>query len=227
MGWKAQTQSILIFTAEAFAVEQGITNEIFPIERYDRGCPGPTPTGGFGPTPELVTNVTGATPAETVSAVEAVAFFQRFLADLPPSTDTPGGADSIARGRAAFSSIGCAHCHTPQLNTRNTQVAALSNKPVNLYSDLALHNMGPALADDIVQGLAAGDEFRTAPLWGLGYRIFFLHDGRTKDLVQAIQAHRSNANERFAASEANKVIANYDALPAATRQDLLNFLRSL
>ena len=68
-------------------------------------------------------------------------------------------------------------------------MAALQDKDVNLYSDLVLHNMGPGLADDVSQGNAAGDEFRTAPLWGLGKRIFFLHDGRTKDLLEAIQAH--------------------------------------
>ena len=64
--------------------------------------------------------------------------------------------------------------------------------------------MGPGLADDILQGAARGDEFRTAPLWGLGQRIFFLHDGRTTDLVEAIQAHQSDGNSKFGPSEANK-----------------------
>ena len=73
-------------------------------------------------------------------------------------------------------------------------MAALANKNANLFSDLALHAMGPGLADDILQGAARGDEFRTAPLWGLGQRIFFLHDGRTTDLLEAIQAHRSDGN---------------------------------
>jgi CxxC motif-containing protein (DUF1111 family) len=57
--------------------------------------------------------------------------------------------------------------------------------------------VGPGLADDIHQGIARGDEFRTAPLWGLGKRIFFLHDGRTSDLLEAIRAHRSDGNSRF------------------------------
>ena len=103
----------------------------------------------------------------------------------------------------------------------------LANKDVNLYSDLALHNMGPGLADDIAQGLATGDEFRTAPLWGVGTRAFFLHDGRTTNLIEAIRAHRSAGNSSYGPSEANAVIANYDALSAAQQQDLLNFLRSL
>jgi len=87
--------------------------------------------------------------------------------------------------------------------------------------------MGPGLADDILQGLARGDEFRTAPLWGLGQRLFFLHDGRTDDLVEAIQAHRSSGNSKFGASEANEVIDRYNRLDWDDQKDLLNFLRSL
>ncbi len=87
--------------------------------------------------------------------------------------------------------------------------------------------MGPGLADDILQGLARGDEFRTAPLWGLGKRIFFLHDGRTDDLVDAIQAHKSFGNSKFGPSEANKVIDNFNDLERDDQQKVLNFLRSL
>jgi CxxC motif-containing protein (DUF1111 family) len=81
--------------------------------------------------------------------------------------------------------------------------------------------MGEGLADGISQGQAEGNEFRTAPLWGLGQRIFFLHDGRTSDLVQAILEHRGTK------SEANEVIRQYMRLSEKEKQDLLNFLRSL
>jgi CxxC motif-containing protein (DUF1111 family) len=91
----------------------------------------------------------------------------------------------------------------------------------NLFSDLVLHHMGTNLADGISQGNAGPDQFRTAPLWGLGQRVFFLHDGRTSDLMQAIQAHASQG------SEANTVIRIFNGLTASQRQDLLNFLRSL
>jgi CxxC motif-containing protein (DUF1111 family) len=107
------------------------------------------------------------------------------------------------------------------LTSGNSPIAALSNQNVQLFSDLLLHNMGPGLADGVSQGDATGSEFRTAPLWGLGQRIFFLHDGRTSDLVQAIQAHSSQG------SEANSVIAAFNALSASDQQNLLNFLRSL
>ena len=81
--------------------------------------------------------------------------------------------------------------------------------------------MGTGLADGITQGTAGPDEFRSAPLWGLGQRIFLLHDGRTTDLIQAIQAHQSSG------SEANTVISNFGNLSASEQQDILNFLRSL
>ena len=96
-----------------------------------------------------------------------------------------------------------------------------SNVAFQPLSDFALHDMGTALADGISQGNASGSEFRSAPLWGVGQRIFFLHDGRTKDLVQAIRAHSS------AGSEANAVIHNFNLLGATDQQALLNFLRSL
>jgi CxxC motif-containing protein (DUF1111 family) len=145
------------------------------------------------------------------------AIFMRLLAPPIPAPDTP----SITNGRQIFSQIGCAMCHTPTLSTGTTAIVALSNKPVSLYSDLLLHRMGIGLADNIAQGDAGPAEFRTAPLWGLGQRIFFLHDGRTKDLREAIMAHASLL------SEAKKVILNFNLLKEAQKQDVLNFLRSL
>jgi len=214
-GWKAQNKSLLLFSGEAYNVEMGITNELFQSEREEET------TCQFAPVPNDVTNTDGTTGLDTLSGIEKFSFFMRFLAPPAPSLDTPGGSLSIANGRQAFEAIGCAYCHTPMLMTGNFTVTALANKPVNLYSDLSLHQMGPDLADGIVQGEAQGDEFRTAPLWGLGQRIFFLHDGRTTDLVEAIQAHGSGS------SEAKKVIKNFNALDEDAKQDLLNFLRSL
>ncbi len=159
--------------------------------------------------------------------IEKFAFFARFLAAPAPSPDTPGGADSIAKGRKLFIDTGCALCHTPALNTGNAAVAALRNQPANLFSDLLVHDMGPGLADGVTQGQAGPREFRTAPLWGLGQRLFFLHDGRTSDLREAIRAHRSGSFFTFNASEANAVIRNFNKLQDDQKQDVLNFLRSL
>jgi CxxC motif-containing protein (DUF1111 family) len=97
----------------------------------------------------------------------------------------------------------------------------MSNLTYSPYSDFALHHMGGGLSDGIRQGAAGPDQFRTAPLWGLGQRLFFLHDGRTSDLIQAIQSHSSSG------SEANVVIRRYNSLSSSQKQDLLTFLRSL
>ena len=217
-GWKAQNPSLLVFSGEAYNVEMGITNEAFPIERDE------TASCQFAKVPNDVTPSVAAIPA-----ILNFANFQRFLAPATPVASFGNvSANSIARGKQQFSNLGCALCHTPQLKTgANTTVAALSNQNVNLYSDVSLHQMGPGLADDILQGGARGDEFRTAPLWGVGKRVFFLHDGRTNDLDDAIQAHRSDGNSKFGPSEANAVINNYNRLNNDDQQDLLNFLRSL
>jgi len=114
----------------------------------------------------------------------------------------------------------------------NTQVAnftshssgtgSLSLAAVNAFSDIAIHHMGTGLADNVGQGGAGGDQFRTAPLWGLGQRIFLLHDGRTTNLITAINQHDSSG------SEADIVIDNFQFnLSASQQQDILNFLRSL
>ena len=194
----------------------GITNELFQIERDE------TPSCQFATVPNDVTP-----SVRQIGAIENFANFQRFLAPATPSLSAPGGSTSIGRGRQQFTNVGCALCHTPTLKTGNTTVAALANQTANLFSDLALHAMGPGLADDILQGAARGDEFRTSPLWGLGQRIFFLHDGRTSDLLDAIRAHRSDGNSKFGPSEANAVIDKFNRLDERDKQDLLNFLRSL
>jgi CxxC motif-containing protein (DUF1111 family) len=107
------------------------------------------------------------------------------------------------------------------MKTGTSSLPALSNVNANLFSDLLVHNMGRGLADGISQGGAGPDEFRTAPLWGVGQRLFFLHDGRTSDLLRAIEMHQSFG------SEANTVIRMFNGLSETEKQDILNFLRSL
>ena len=216
-GWKAQNKSLEIFSGEAYNVEQGVTNELFPQERDE------TPTCYFNATPKSRTNFDATDSLEVPSDVVKFAVFMRFLAPPTPAPDT----GTIVRGRKLFGDVGCAMCYTPTLHTGKAPVGALQDKDVNLYSDLALHNMGPGLADDVSQGNAGGDEFRTAPLWGLGKRIFFLHDGRTKDLVEAIQAHAGFGGGQYVPSEANQVVGQFNRLNEIDKQHVLNFLRAL
>jgi len=224
-GWKAQNKSLLLFAAEAYNVEMGISNQLFPQERDE------TPACLFTPTPNDTLNfttapsTTGTSNPAVVSDIEAFADFMRMLAPPTPAPATP----ATEKGRATFAKIGCAHCHTPSFTTgkmiasgsSTSPSAALSNQTANLFSDLLVHHMGTGLADGITQGGAGPDEFRTAPLWGVGQRIFFLHDGRTSNLVDAIRAHKSPR------SEANRVIEHFNKLSTQEQQEIIDFLRSL
>jgi CxxC motif-containing protein (DUF1111 family) len=215
-GWKAQNKSLEVFSGEACNVEVGVTNELFNTERdQTTGCQ-------FNPTPEDSTNF-DLDGTQLPSDVVRFTTFMRFLDQPQPGQSSP----STQHGSQVFTQIGCALCHTASFTTGQSSVAALSNIQANLYSDILLHHMGPNLADNVNQGVAGGDEFRTAPLWGLGQRIFFLHDGRTTDLVQAIQAHSSSGNRQYQSSEASGVVSNFNKLSTSDQQDLLNFLRSL
>jgi CxxC motif-containing protein (DUF1111 family) len=214
-GWKAQNKSLLLFSGEAYNVEMGISNELFQNERDE------TPNCLYASHPNSVTHPEAEATIDALSAIEKFSFFMRLLAPPTPSPDTPGGAPSIASGKNVFNAVGCAFCHTPSFTTGNAAVAALRNQQVQLFSDLLVHDMGVGLADGVSQGQAGPREFRTAPLWGLGQRIFFLHDGRTSDLAAAIRAHQSSG------SEANGVIGNFQMLSENQKQDLYNFLRSL
>ena len=214
-GWKAQNKSLLVFAGEAYNVEMGVTNEVFPTEREEM------PTCQFASVPNDTTNMSAPTAFEGISDVEKFAIFMRLLGAPIASTTEPGGTPSIAHGSQVFSAVGCALCHTPSMTTGNASIAALANQTVNLFSDLLVHDMGIGLADGVSQGGAGPREFRSAPLWGLGQRLFFLHDGRTTDLLAAIRAHMSIG------SEANGVILNFNRLNESDKQDVLNFLRSL
>jgi len=224
-GWKAQNKSLLMFSSEAYNVEMGVTNQLFPQERDE------TPGCLFNATPEDTLNFTpapttsGNSNTAVISDIEAFANFMRMLAPPTPAPATP----SSEKGRATFAKVGCVHCHTPSLTTgakiasgsSTSPSVALSNQTANLYSDLLVHHMGKGLADGITQGAAGPDEFRTAPLWGVGQRVFFLHDGRTSNLVEAIREHRSPG------SEANKVIERFNRLNTRQQQEVIDFLRSL
>ena len=228
-GWKAQNKSLAMFAGEAYNVEMGITNEIFPTAtEEDPNCQGPNK-----PEPNDVTRMAAddhgnqafANPLHLMADWMQFQVMMRFT-DGPKPDPAPG--QSAVRGRQVFNEVGCALCHTPHMKTAPVMNSAvLQDRPVHLYSDLLVHRMGARLADDIVQGAAGPDEFRTTPLWGVGQRMFFLHDGRTSDLMEAIDAHASAATSQYPASEANLVVGNFRQLPPPLQQAVLDFLRSL
>jgi len=233
-GWKAQNPSLHVFTGEAFDVEMGITNELFPQERplpeedqYGLGLPSSclnlTGTGY----PEDTSHPQATPNAAVLDDVSAVTNFQRFLAPPLPGAVVFNGnqvpPQVIAIGGRLFASIGCATCHNSSPGTTQVSnfVPAMSHVPVPAFSDFEIHHMGTGLADNVSQGTAGGDQFRTAPLWGVGQRNFLLHDGRTTDLIVAIQNHASQG------SEANVVVGNFFNLSPGQQQEVLDFIRSL
>jgi CxxC motif-containing protein (DUF1111 family) len=224
-GWKAQNKSLEMFAGEAYNVEMGVTNELFQNERSspDEAQQGGLPANcRINPTPEDASNMTASPDYAVPSDIVQFAMFMRLLAPPTPSSTNPGGANSIANGSQVFNNVGCALCHTPALTTAPSFITpGLGPGTANLFSDLLVHHMGTNLADGVSQGTAGPDEFRSAPLWGLGQRVFLLHDGRTTDLLDAIREHASSG------SEANGVIHNFNQLSQQQQQNLLNFLRSL
>jgi len=235
-GWKAQNKSLTVFAGEAYNVEMGVTNELFPqaVEESD-ACNGPAK-----PHPNDVTRVDTNddnneafdNPVHLLADWMEFMLFMRFLDGPQPAPLT----NRAQRGRDLFASVGCVACHTPQMRTAPViKSDALRDKPVNLYSDLLIHHMGANLADNVIQGAAGPDMFRTTPLWGVGQRIFFLHDGRTRNLLEAIEAHFSPATPAntttrmpaLGASEANKSIEAFRRLSPNDKQTILEFLRSL
>jgi CxxC motif-containing protein (DUF1111 family) len=159
-------------------------------------------------------------PEVPASTVFAVVTYLRLLA--PPA---PGEATAEReQGSVVFANNGCAACHTPVLHTGNAIVPALANKPVTLYSDLLLHDMGDALADHRPDGQASGREWRTTPLWGmrlvrqfLNGEVFLMHDGRARTIEEAILLH---------GGEAQRSRDLFNALNAADRAALLEFVGS-
>lgn len=233
-GWKAQNKSLHIFAGEAYNVEMGIANELFPQDRplpeedqQGTGLPANCLNLSGSGYPEDTSNPYYTPNAAVLDDVSAFANFMRFLAPPPTGGVVRNGhqvlTQSISAGGSMFRAIGCATCHNPTPGTTQTSnwAPALSNAPVPAFSDLEIHHMGMGLADNVTQGSAGGDQFRTAPLWGLGQRIFLLHDGRTTNLIEAIRAHASPG------SEATAVVQNFFSLSPSQQQEVLDFLRSL
>lgn len=190
-GWKSQHASLRDFSGEAYVIEMGVTNELFPVELdQDNGCQ-------FNNVPE------------STGDIDRFTTFMSLLAPPTPVDPTP----TTLHGKYIFYASGCNVCHIENHKTNN----GIKYSP---YSDFQVHKMG-ALSDSVSQGETAGDEFRTAPLWGIGQRLFFLHDGRTADLMTAIQLHASPN------SEATASVALFNSSTDDDKKALISFLESL
>lgn len=208
-GRKATAISLLQQTAGAYLNDIGVTSELEPVEVFNPALG--NRVGDSVADPEI--------PAETVNHV--VFYLQTLRAPQRRDEQIP----AVRRGEDLFKQIGCAGCHIPEMQTGTSGIAPLAYQKARLYSDLLLHDMGPELADQYPEGDASGTEWRTTPLWGLGIvgnllggTAFYMHDGRTSDLREAIRLH---------GGEADDPRSQYFNLPADDQAALLAFLRSL
>lgn len=201
-GRKADVASLQDFVDGALRLEMGLTTPLVPDESRAGALP-PVPPGS-DPAPE---------PEVGTADFDALVAFVRFLA--PPARGAPAAA--AVRGEALFDSLGCSGCHAPRLRTAEHASPALSNRVIALYSDLLLHDMGPALEGTCAPG-ASTREFRTEPLLGLRFRDVYLHDGRAGRIRDAILLH---------GGEAEAARARFEALDRLAQEALLAFLRTL
>jgi CxxC motif-containing protein (DUF1111 family) len=206
---KAQVTSLLQQITEAYHQDMGVTSDFLPQENVNPQVGTPTETVDLAADPELA-----------MANLRAVIHYVRLLA--PPGAGQ--GTPQRQRGADLFGQIGCAQCHIPVLQTGSNTIQALAFKPVTLYSDLLLHDMGDALADNRPDGQASGREWRTTPLWGLRLmreflngEAFLLHDGSASSVEEAVTRH---GGEGQVARDA------FASLPADEQAALLDFVES-
>ncbi len=206
-GWKAQQSSLFTFGAEAYRNEMGITSDLFPNEM----CP-----GGDCERIEFADSVPDPEDSpERSTGLRGIDNFANFMRLLGPP---PRGEQNALtrRGEEVLRELLCSSCHVPTLATGPSPIGALRHKRFQPYGDFLLHDIGTG--DGIRQKDAAPDEIRTMPLWGLGARAPFLHDGRAANIQQAIEMH---------AQEAERSRQGFEALSEEDRTALLAFLESL
>ena len=208
-GWKANVASVADQTAGAFLGDIGITSRL----HREQDC---TPLQVL-----CLAATGGGDPEISDEKLDRVIFYTRTLA-VPARRDIDDPAAS--RGEASFGELGCSACHVSQLRTGRTDVESLSGQTIRPYTDLLLHDMGDGLADNRPDFAASGSEWRTAPLWGIGLtdevngHTRFLHDGRARNLTEAILWH---------GGEAQAARDGFLRMSADERDDLIAFLNSL
>jgi CxxC motif-containing protein (DUF1111 family) len=206
-GWKAQVATLLTFSGDAYTNEMGITNDLFPQEPYGGISEARMRECDRVKDPEDL-----ADPRTGKRAIDNFEAFMKFLAPLARGPIT----DEVRTGEQVFGALGCSSCHVPMLSTGASAVAALHRKPVALYSDLLLHDIGTG--DGIAQEAAQPGEIRTPALWGLRFRRPLLHDGSAMTPVDAINRH---------GGEATGVMDQYRRASDQMRRALFAFLDSL
>lgn len=221
-GWKNQHVNLFNFTTGAMNIELGLTT----FAQHTENSLDP-----LGDNPRCLDSYNKAgSPNDTGKTLLALTWYQTLLGPAPRGAIT----DEVTKGEKIFEKLDCAFCHRANWKTakecyigdpdselpqiKPVEVKALEDKEFHPYSDFLVHDMGPELADGIPQEGAKGGEWRTTPLWGLRFKKFFMHDGRTRDLHEAIKMHGGQAAESA---------SNYEKLSEADKTALTAFLKSL
>jgi CxxC motif-containing protein (DUF1111 family) len=208
-GWKAQQATLLAFSGDAYLNEMGVTSRLFPTDIAPNG--NQTLLEKIDPNWNQIQDI-----PDPVTGKEDIDRFTDFMQLTAPPPTVPLTAQA-AIGKVLFTQLDCVACHKPQMTTGQNTITALSFKSVPLYSDLLLHDMGPA-GDGIAQSAAGPTEMRTAPLWGLRARAPYLHDGRARTIDSAIRLHDG---------EALTVRNRYIQMSPQAQQAVLAFLNSI
>jgi CxxC motif-containing protein (DUF1111 family) len=196
-GVKARIATLDDFTADAFQGDMGLTTPMRPTELVN---------------PDGLSDDQRAGIDLDIEHVDRIAFYLRRIA-------IPRRVGLTARGAALFEEAACAACHVPALRTRaDYPIPQLAGIDAPIYSDLLLHDMGPALADGLTDGSATSLTWRTAPLIGLRFARTYLHDGRAHAIAEAVLAH---------AGEASGALQAFQALSPDDRRALIEFVEAL
>ncbi|MCU1715516.1 di-heme oxidoredictase family protein [Pseudomonas sp. 5P_3.1_Bac2] len=209
-GWKAGQPTLNQQNADAFANDMGLTSALIPHDNCTSAQP------------DCLNAVNGGSPEVSPKILASVLFYTRNLA-VPMRRDV--NSPQVLAGKQLFHQAGCAQCHIPQFTTVSTTAEPeQANQVIRPYSDLLLHDMGAGLADQRSEFAATGQEWRTAPLWGLGLtqavsgHTQLLHDGRARSVLEAILWHAGEAEA------AKQQVLTFNA---EQRSALLAFLNSL
>jgi CxxC motif-containing protein (DUF1111 family) len=206
-GWKAQHATLLAFSADAYRNEMGITNDLFREESAYGISKERMRLCDRLPEPEDIRD-----PLTGRRGIDNFASFMRFLAPVGR-----GPIDEAARtGEQLFAAVGCAACHTPTLTTGPSSNPLFNRRPVALFSDLLLHDIGTG--DGIEQASGGPEEIRTPALWGVRFRRPLLHDGSAATIEDAVRRH---------AGEADLARRGFEQATPGERAALLAFLKSL
>lgn len=207
-GWKANQPSVFQQTCGALSGDLGITTNLFNSEN----CSGISNCGSLA---------NGGTPEMPDDKLAPLVLYTTVLA-VPARRNWKD--QNVLAGKEVFTSIGCASCHSPKLQTGNSEFSAHSNQTIRPYTDMLLHDMGNDLADGRPDFLANGNEWRTPPLWGIGLlqtvngHTFLMHDGRAANIEEAILWH---------GGEAEKAKNAFKNLNKTDRDKLIKFLNTL